>query len=156
VGLSSPFRKDNLVPHLPKPLLYPPLSRPMEGRIAIECARPCRPTRSRRPCERRDPIRRAVDVVDGAKGLVEPARRHNNRLGLWVPAFAGTTVRDFQTSRVCKRSLSLRISGVRVREHFNYVNTTLQNSGCSVVTPMDYVLEPIKAQEHGRAATAFS
>ena len=29
-------------------------------------------------------------------------------------------------------------------EHFNYVNTTLQNSGYSVVTPMDFVLELIK------------
>jgi hypothetical protein len=52
-------------------------------------------------------------------------------------------------------SISLPISGVRVREHFNYVNTTLQNSGYSVVAPMDHVLELIKEWEHGGEATAF-
>jgi V8-like Glu-specific endopeptidase len=30
-------------------------------------------------------------------------------------------------------------------QHFNYINTTLQNSGYSVVTPMDFVLELVKA-----------
>src|SRR5882757_10236790 len=44
------------------------------------------------------PIRRAVDVPDGAKGPVEPACHHNNRPGLWVPAFAGTTARDIQSA----------------------------------------------------------
>jgi len=29
-------------------------------------------------------------------------------------------------------------------QHFHYLNTTLQNSGYSVVTPMDFVLELIK------------
>jgi hypothetical protein len=33
--LSSPFRKNIPVPSIPKSLLYPPPSRPPEGRIAI-------------------------------------------------------------------------------------------------------------------------
>jgi hypothetical protein len=53
-------------------------------------------------------------------------------------------------------SISQLFSGVRVREHFNYVNTTLQDSGYSVVTPMDHVLELIKEQEPGGEAPAFS
>jgi hypothetical protein len=45
------------------------------------------------------PIRRAVNVADGAKAFVEPARHHDSRLGLWIPAFAGTTTRDSQSAR---------------------------------------------------------
>src|SRR5258708_27179367 len=43
---------------------------------------------------KRGPIRRAIDVPGGVNILVAPPRCHNERLGLWVPAFAGTTHAD--------------------------------------------------------------
>jgi hypothetical protein len=43
----------------------------------------------------------------------------------------GRHPKPFTTPEGFLASISLRISGVRVREHFNYVNTTLQNSGYS-------------------------
>src|ERR1700730_16011228 len=44
------------------------------------------------------PIRRALDIVDGAKGPI--VAHSNNHRGLWFPAFAGTTREDsnFQTA----------------------------------------------------------
>ena len=47
---------------------------------------------------RRGPIRRAVNRVDGVSGLVEPSRSCIKLPGLWVPAFAGTTLINFKSA----------------------------------------------------------
>ena len=47
---------------------------------------------------KRGPIRRAVDRVDGVGGLVDPSRHCIELPGLWVPAFAGTTLMDSRSA----------------------------------------------------------
>jgi hypothetical protein len=65
---------------------------------------------------KRSSLRRAANVLEGANILVSPPRRRNNRLGLWVPAFAGTTLMDsnFKQQHSLTRFRDLAASFARV------------------------------------------